>query len=147
MVLKCAYPGCPNREKPASVRTIELPKEKSSKEILSFHRFPVDDSKRLKLWLLAVHRDVNFPLRYVKQMRLCSVHFPPDDFKPSKVTRRYLKSTAVPTLFFQNTQDNPNDPRSTDDPEILQDTVTWLNRFFFVRCSSVNASETKKDRN
>uniref|UniRef100_A0A673H3R2 THAP-type domain-containing protein n=1 Tax=Sinocyclocheilus rhinocerous TaxID=307959 RepID=A0A673H3R2_9TELE len=101
MVLKCACPGCPNREKPAKVRKSALPTPTDDR--LTFHTFPVNDPKRLRRWLLAVQRDVDFPLRYVSQMRLCSEHFSPDDFKtgPGKI-RRLLKSTAVPSLFLQN---------------------------------------------
>ncbi|XP_057187611.1 uncharacterized protein LOC130552933 [Triplophysa rosa] len=96
MVLKCAFPGCPNREKPAEIRQSLLPR--SSGEMLSFHNFPLNDGERLTSWLLAVERDVDLPIRYAKQMRVCSEHFSLDDFKPLNGTRRFLKATAVPIL-------------------------------------------------
>lgn len=103
MVLKCAFPGCLNREKPARVRKSALPTPPDDR--LTFHTFPLNDPERLTLWLLAVQRDVDLPLRYVKQMKLCSEHFSPDDFRPGlgKI-RRFLKSTAVPSLFLKNTE-------------------------------------------
>lgn len=98
MVRKCAFPGCPNREKITSKRkgALTLPQN----ERLTFHRFPSNDRERMNLWLLAVQRDVNLPINFVKHMRLCSEHFSPDDFK-SVQQKRLLKSTAVPNLFIQ----------------------------------------------
>uniref|UniRef100_A0A9J8CDJ3 THAP-type domain-containing protein n=1 Tax=Cyprinus carpio carpio TaxID=630221 RepID=A0A9J8CDJ3_CYPCA len=56
MVRKCAFPGCPNREKLTNKRkgALTLPQN----EWLTFHRFPSNDRERLNLWLLAVQRDV-----------------------------------------------------------------------------------------
>ncbi|XP_052440707.1 zinc finger MYM-type protein 4 isoform X2 [Carassius gibelio] len=128
MVLKCACPGCPNREKQAKIRKSLLPTPTDDR--LTFHGFPVNDPQRLRRWLLAVQRDVDFPLRYVNQMRLCSEHFSPDDFKPGQgKMRRFLKSTAVPSLFLQNKEetviepdalsaDNSWDTEEEDDEEV-----------------------------
>uniref|UniRef100_A0A8C1R8J8 THAP-type domain-containing protein n=1 Tax=Cyprinus carpio TaxID=7962 RepID=A0A8C1R8J8_CYPCA len=60
MVRKCAFPGCPNREKLTSKRkgALTLPQN----ERLTFHRFPSNDRERLNLWLLAVQRDSGPPV-------------------------------------------------------------------------------------
>lgn len=143
MVRTCAYPGCFNICKKATLR-----KGSRTKEKLTFHRFPTYDGDQLKLWMDALNLNIKTPTRVIKRWRICSDHFFPSDFNSTQRGREFLKTSAVPHMVaVQQRGDNPNDPRSTDDPEILQDTVTWLNRFFFVRCSSVNASETKKDRN
>ncbi len=103
MVLKCAFPGCLNRQKPKSVRKSALPTQRHKS--ISFHSFPVNDPERLKLWLVAVHQDVDLPIRYIKQMMLCSEHFSPDDFRPGQgQIRRHLKSTAVPNLSLLKTE-------------------------------------------
>ncbi|KTG35827.1 hypothetical protein cypCar_00003562 [Cyprinus carpio] len=62
MVLKCACPGCPNRQKPVRIRKSALATPRDDR--LTFHGFPVNDPRRLRRWLLAVQRDVDFPLRY-----------------------------------------------------------------------------------
>ncbi|XP_053485778.1 zinc finger protein 660-like [Ictalurus furcatus] len=101
MVLKCAFPGCQNLEKSARVRKSAFPSPPD--ERLTFHRFPVNDPERLKLWLLSVHQDITLPLHCVRQMRLCSQHFTPDDFRADEgKIRRYLKKTAVPVMFIQH---------------------------------------------
>ncbi|TRZ01842.1 hypothetical protein DNTS_004281 [Danionella cerebrum] len=98
MVLKCAFHGCKNQED-------VLDKRKSSDERLSFHAFPTLDLERLRLWLLAAHRDVDLPLQHVKQLRICSEHFSPEDFKPYKGKRcRQLRSSAVPHVGPQQTE-------------------------------------------
>ncbi|KAI7792270.1 putative FAD synthase [Triplophysa rosa] len=123
MVRRCAFPGCPNREKLTRKRKSALPMSKD--ERLTFHVFPTHDSERLKLWLLTIRRDVNFPIRYVKQMKLCSEHFSPDDFRPCQGTLRRLKRTAVPNQCLHNAQETSNAPTqlsqesegSTQDPK------------------------------
>lgn len=96
MVRMCAFPGCFNRQKAVRLR----PRPVSPEERLTFHRFPLNDPERLKLWLLAVHRDASLPVQSLDVLRLCSEHFSRDDFKSDEGNaRRYLKSTAVPVLF------------------------------------------------
>uniref|UniRef100_A0A8C2EIR4 THAP-type domain-containing protein n=2 Tax=Cyprinus carpio TaxID=7962 RepID=A0A8C2EIR4_CYPCA len=114
MVRKCAFPGCPNREKLTSKRkgALTLPQN----ERLTFHRFPSNDRERLNLWLLAVQRDVNLPINFVKHMKLCSEHFSPDDFK-SVQQKRLLKSTAVPNLFIQTNKVRGSSVCSTQVPD------------------------------
>uniref|UniRef100_A0A672MWR3 THAP-type domain-containing protein n=1 Tax=Sinocyclocheilus grahami TaxID=75366 RepID=A0A672MWR3_SINGR len=77
MVISCAYPGCFN---------IKKPKRKFSpeKKILTFHRFPIHNPERLKLWLLALHLDINTPEHTLIFKRVCSDHFFDHDFKPSQ---------------------------------------------------------------
>lgn len=98
MVRMCAFPGCFNRQKAVRLR----PRALSPEERLTFHRFPLNDPERLRLWLLAVHRDTSLPIQSLDVLRLCSEHFSRDDFKSDEGNvRRYLKSTAVPVLFLK----------------------------------------------
>ncbi|XP_051543374.1 uncharacterized protein LOC127434585 [Myxocyprinus asiaticus] len=106
MVIGCAYFGCLNLAKPVRLR----PRPSSHEERLTFHRFPISDPERLTLWLLATRRDLNTPIEYLKVLRVCSEHFSPADFQPTKGnTRRFLKSTAVP-VFLQRTEEIYSDP-------------------------------------
>ncbi|XP_073677020.1 THAP domain-containing protein 1-like [Garra rufa] len=98
MVRMCAFPGCFNRQKAVRLR----PRPLSPEERLTFHRFPLNDPERLKLWLLAVQRDACSPVQSLEVLRLCSQHFSKDDFKSDEGNaRRYLKSTAVPVLVLK----------------------------------------------
>uniref|UniRef100_A0A673FPI6 THAP domain-containing protein 1 n=1 Tax=Sinocyclocheilus rhinocerous TaxID=307959 RepID=A0A673FPI6_9TELE len=93
MVISCAYPGCFN---------IKKPKRKFSlgKKILTFHRFPIHNPERLKLWLLALHLDINTPEHALIFKRVCSDHFFFKPFKPSQQgNRRFLKASAVPNTY------------------------------------------------
>ncbi|NWH80557.1 THAP4 protein, partial [Piaya cayana] len=85
MVISCAAANCSNRQ------------GKASGGAVSFHRFPLKDSKRLIQWLKAVKRDNWKPTKY---SFLCSEHFTKDSFsKRLEDQHRLLKPTAVPTIF------------------------------------------------
>ncbi|XP_016145116.1 THAP domain-containing protein 4-like isoform X2 [Sinocyclocheilus grahami] len=110
MVRMCAFPGCFNRQKAVRLR----PRPLSPEERLTFHRFPLNDPQRLRLWLLAVRRDTGLPVQSLDVLRLCSQHFSRDDFRSDKGSvRRYLKSTAVPVWFFktEEARRDPSQPR------------------------------------
>uniref|UniRef100_A0A8C6YL64 THAP-type domain-containing protein n=1 Tax=Nothoprocta perdicaria TaxID=30464 RepID=A0A8C6YL64_NOTPE len=85
MVICCAAANCSNRQ------------GKALRGAVSFHRFPLKDSKRLIQWLKAVQRDNWTPTKY---SFLCSEHFTKDSFsKRLEDQHRLLKPTAVPTIF------------------------------------------------
>nr|XP_004667864.1 peroxynitrite isomerase THAP4 isoform X1 [Jaculus jaculus] len=85
MVICCAAVNCSNRQ------------GKGEKRAVSFHRFPLKDSKRLVQWLKAIQRDNWTPTKY---SFLCSEHFTKDSFSKSlKDQHRLLKPTAVPSIF------------------------------------------------
>ncbi|KAM6152599.1 peroxynitrite isomerase THAP4 [Erethizon dorsatum] len=85
MVICCAAVNCSNRQ------------GKGDKRAVSFHRFPLKDSKRLIQWLKAVQRDNWTPTKY---SFLCSEHFTKDSFsKRLEDQHRLLKPTAVPSIF------------------------------------------------
>ncbi|XP_050983989.1 peroxynitrite isomerase THAP4-like [Labeo rohita] len=116
MVRMCAFPGCFNRQKAVRLR----PRPVSPEERLTFHRFPLNDPERLKLWLLAVHRDASLPVQSLDVLRLCSEHFSRDDFKSDEGNaRRYLKSTAVPVLFSRT--EEAEDEETIASPSVVSE--------------------------
>ncbi|KAM8770357.1 THAP domain-containing protein 5 [Rhynchonycteris naso] len=62
---------------------------------LSFYPFPLHDRERLEKWLKNMKRDSWMPSKY---QFLCSDHFTPDSLDV-RWGIRYLKQTAVPTIF------------------------------------------------
>ncbi|XP_030298490.1 zinc finger protein 154-like isoform X3 [Sparus aurata] len=83
---------------------------------LSFHRLPVREPKRLKLWLSALNIGVNTPVDELKKYVVCSEHFVPEDYSVrgqprTGATHRYLTPTAVPTVGVSSTP-----PGVTEDP-------------------------------
>ncbi|XP_053111139.1 THAP domain-containing protein 5 isoform X2 [Hemicordylus capensis] len=62
---------------------------------LSFYPFPLHDKERLEKWLRNMRRDTWTPS---KHQVLCSDHFTPDSLDV-RWGIRYLKTTAVPTIF------------------------------------------------
>lgn len=97
MVRVCASPGCFNQEKSVRLRQWASVQEES----LTFHTLPLHDPERLKLWLIALHRDTGSPVQSIRGLRVCSQHFSPSDFSVAKGNKRRLNSTAVPKLFVQ----------------------------------------------
>ncbi|XP_063162832.1 peroxynitrite isomerase THAP4 isoform X2 [Candoia aspera] len=98
MVICCAALNCSNRQGKA-------PRGRAA---VSFHRFPLKDSKRLIQWLKAVQRDNWIPTKY---SFLCSEHFTKDSFsKRLEDQHRLLKPTAIPTIFqISETRGNSRD--------------------------------------
>ncbi|KAF5927681.1 THAP domain-containing protein 5 isoform X1 [Diceros bicornis minor] len=62
---------------------------------LSFYPFPLHDKERLEKWLKNMKRDSWVPSKY---QFLCSDHFTPDSLD-IRWGIRYLKQTAIPTIF------------------------------------------------
>lgn len=83
----CAAFGCTNSSDKPSCKERKI----------SFHRFPLKDISRLKVWILKLRRQNYSP---TSASVLCSVHFNEEDFEYQPFTnRRGLKKTAVPSKF------------------------------------------------
>uniref|UniRef100_A0AAV2J3K0 THAP-type domain-containing protein n=1 Tax=Knipowitschia caucasica TaxID=637954 RepID=A0AAV2J3K0_KNICA len=61
----------------------------------SFYKFPLHDPERLHLWLRNMGKNAWTPTRH---HYICHKHFTPSNFTVCRGVR-YLKKTAVPTLF------------------------------------------------
>ncbi|NWU66232.1 THAP5 protein, partial [Pterocles burchelli] len=90
---------------------------------LSFYPFPLHDKERLEKWLRNMKRDSWTPS---KHQLLCSDHFTPDSLDV-RWGIRYLKHTAVPTIFSSpgdeekdSSQNSPQELQSDD----LEETKT-----------------------
>ncbi|NXH76690.1 THAP5 protein, partial [Hydrobates tethys] len=86
---------------------------------LSFYPFPLHDKERLEKWLRNMKRDAWTPS---KHQLLCSDHFTPDSLDV-RWGIRYLKHTAVPTIFSSpgdeekdSSQNSPQEIKR-EDPE------------------------------
>ncbi|XP_017280302.1 THAP domain-containing protein 5 [Kryptolebias marmoratus] len=88
----CAVRVCPNRGGTAS--------RKDNKRI-SFYPFPLHDKPRLQKWVDNMKREDWTPSRH---QYLCSEHFTEDCFD-IRWGIRYLKNTAIPTIFPQVNDD------------------------------------------
>lgn len=74
----------------------------------SFYKFPLHDPERLDLWLRNMGRNNWTPSRH---QYICHQHFAPSNFKVCWGVR-YLKNTAVPTLFQKEKVVGENERRS-----------------------------------
>ncbi|NWH90785.1 THAP5 protein, partial [Aegithalos caudatus] len=81
---------------------------------LSFYPFPLHDKERLEKWLRNMKRDSWTPS---KHQLLCSDHFTPDSLDV-RWGIRYLKSTAVPTIFSSSDDEEKNS--SQNSPQQVQ---------------------------
>uniref|UniRef100_A0A8C3RFJ9 THAP domain-containing protein 5 n=1 Tax=Cyanoderma ruficeps TaxID=181631 RepID=A0A8C3RFJ9_9PASS len=81
---------------------------------LSFYPFPLHDKERLEKWLRNMKRDSWTPS---KHQLLCSDHFTPDSLDV-RWGIRYLKSTAVPTIFSSPDDEEKNS--SQNSPQEVQ---------------------------
>ncbi|KAM4782675.1 THAP domain-containing protein 5 isoform 1-T1 [Cyanocitta cristata] len=80
---------------------------------LSFYPFPLHDKERLEKWLRNMKRDSWTPS---KHQLLCSDHFTPDSLDV-RWGIRYLKHTAVPTIFS-----SPDDENSSPSKQFVSRT-------------------------
>ncbi|NWZ61608.1 THAP5 protein, partial [Acrocephalus arundinaceus] len=81
---------------------------------LSFYPFPLHDKERLEKWLRNMKRDSWTPS---KHQLLCSDHFTPDSLDV-RWGIRYLKNTAVPTIF--SSPDDEEKDSSQNSPQQVQ---------------------------
>uniref|UniRef100_A0A8C3BWR3 THAP domain-containing protein 5 n=1 Tax=Cairina moschata TaxID=8855 RepID=A0A8C3BWR3_CAIMO len=84
----------------------------------SWRRFPLHDKERLEKWLRNMKRDAWTPS---KHQLLCSDHFTPDSLDV-RWGIRYLKHTAVPTIF-SSPDDEEKDSSQNSTQEIRRDDV------------------------
>ncbi|NXP25703.1 THAP5 protein, partial [Scytalopus superciliaris] len=81
---------------------------------LSFYPFPLHDKERLEKWLRNMKRDSWTPS---KHQLLCSDHFTPDSLDV-RWGIRYLKHTAVPTIF--SSPDDEEEDSAQNSPQEIQ---------------------------
>ncbi|XP_004677004.1 PREDICTED: THAP domain-containing protein 5 isoform X1 [Condylura cristata] len=79
---------------------------------LSFYPFPLHDKERLEKWLKNMKRDSWVPSKY---QFLCSDHFTPDSLD-IRWGIRYLKQTAIPTIFSLPEDNQEKDPSKKKSP-------------------------------
>ncbi|KAM6093981.1 THAP domain-containing protein 5 [Chlamydotis macqueenii] len=89
---------------------------------LSFYPFPLHDKERLEKWLRNMKRDAWTPS---KHQLLCSDHFTPDSLDV-RWGIRYLKHTAVPTIF-SSPDDEEKDSSQNTPQEIKREDVEETN--------------------
>ncbi|NXF47027.1 THAP5 protein, partial [Oceanites oceanicus] len=94
---------------------------------LSFYPFPLHDKERLEKWLRNMKRDAWTPS---KHQLLCSDHFTPDSLDV-RWGIRYLKHTAVPTIFSspgdeekESSQNSPQEIKREDPEETNTNVVS-----------------------
>ncbi|XP_068443184.1 THAP domain-containing protein 5-like isoform X2 [Clinocottus analis] len=88
----CAVKVCRNRGGTAS---------RQDNKRISFYPFPLQDQSRLQRWVDNMKREEWTPSRH---QYLCSEHFTDDCFD-IRWGIRYLKNTAIPTMFPSNADD------------------------------------------
>ncbi|NWV20509.1 THAP5 protein, partial [Origma solitaria] len=80
---------------------------------LSFYPFPLHDKERLEKWLRNMKRDSWTPS---KHQLLCSDHFTPDSLDV-RWGIRYLKHTAVPTIFSSSDDEEKDSSQNSPQQE------------------------------
>ncbi|CAF0790999.1 unnamed protein product [Rotaria sordida] len=89
MVHNCAIISCP------------LHNRRNIRKGLLFHSFPVDQH-RFELWRQTVFNHCSQTLSINKHSKICYRHFHPDDYIANHTgLTRYLKATAIPSIFIQ----------------------------------------------
>ncbi|XP_006882703.1 PREDICTED: THAP domain-containing protein 5 [Elephantulus edwardii] len=91
---------------------------------LSFYPFPLHDKERLGKWLKNMKRDSWVPSKY---QFLCSDHFTPDSLD-IRWGIRYLKQTAIPTIFSVPEDDQGKDPsqKKSQKTKLEDKNEVWL---------------------
>ncbi|XP_041730398.1 THAP domain-containing protein 3 [Coregonus clupeaformis] len=93
MPRECAVKMCENKQKTWSA--------------LMFHRFPLSNPDRLKLWMVALNKDADTPTEDLRKLLVCSEHFLPGDYYEKlgqdrhtrmRIMKSFLKDTAVPSV-------------------------------------------------
>ncbi|KAG7231665.1 hypothetical protein INR49_010755 [Caranx melampygus] len=96
MPWRCCVPGCRSYDEAKSMGVV-------------FHGLPTRDPQRCRTWLNAIRNpryDENTPVSRYSGVRVCSLHFTPDDYEEdfrakilNVAPKALLKSGAVPSVF------------------------------------------------
>nr|XP_046255405.1 uncharacterized protein LOC124064746 [Scatophagus argus] len=96
MPWRCCVPGCKGYNEAKSMGVV-------------FHGLPTRDPQRCRTWLKAIQNprlDENTPVSKYSGVRVCSLHFKPDDYEEdfrarilNTAPKPMLKSGAVPSVF------------------------------------------------
>ncbi|UJR28596.1 hypothetical protein I4U23_009829 [Adineta vaga] len=94
MVHNCAILSCP------------LHNRRNIRKGLLFHSFPVDQH-RFELWRQTVFNHCSQTLSINRHSKICYRHFQPDDYIANHTgLTRYLKATAIPSIFTETKFDS-----------------------------------------
>ena len=94
MVHNCAILSCP------------LHNRRNIRKGLLFHSFPVDQH-RFELWRQIVFNHCSQTLSINKHSKICYRHFHSDDYIANHTgLTRYLKATAIPSIFNETAMNN-----------------------------------------
>jgi hypothetical protein len=109
MVHNCAIISCPLHNRRNIRKGISLDQNFFSHcfiKGLLFHSFPVDQH-RFELWRQIVFNHCSQTLSINKHSKICYRHFHPDDYIANHTgLTRYLKATAIPSIFTETTSLN-----------------------------------------
>ncbi|CAB1327179.1 unnamed protein product, partial [Coregonus sp. 'balchen'] len=109
MPRECAVKMCENKQKTWSA--------------LMFHRLPLSNPDRLKLWMVALNKDADTPTEDLRKLLVCSEHFLPGDYYEKlgqdrhtrmRIMKSFLKDTAVPSVETGDVPPAVDNPPGTD---------------------------------
>eukprot|EP00795_Rhopilema_esculentum_P007394 gene7394-13147_t len=106
-------------------------------EDISFHCFPLNDKKRLNIWITKMKQDPRF-FTIRKHMKICSVHFSKNDFIDPLAKVKRLKATAVPSRFKWTTP-------SCEQQEEVEQARQALKKFESCRVQAEEATDTASE--
>ncbi|KAF6086996.1 THAP domain containing 5 [Phyllostomus discolor] len=109
---------------------------------MGLFRFPLHDKERLEKWLKNMKRDSWMPSKY---QFLCSDHFTPDSLDV-RWGIRYLKHTAVPTIFSLPGDSQEEDPSKNNCPKKqTENSKPTMNSFLPAQKEAVDPEDTGTD--
>lgn len=110
MVMYCCVYGCTNN---------------GTMENISFHKFPMKDPHRMKLWLAMIRRESSYqPTEF---SAICSDHFTADCYlRPPTSKMPRLRPTAVPTVFAHNPPVKERSSSALEKRELYKVWCYWL---------------------
>ena len=92
-------------------------------EGLLFHSFPVDQH-RFELWRQTVLHHCSQTLSINKHSKICYRHFRPDDYIANQTgLTRYLKATAIPSIFAETSPNTIPHPSTTRNNHLLPSSI------------------------
>ena len=105
-------------------------------EGLLFHSFPVDQH-RFDIWRQTVINHCSQTLSINKHSKICYRHFHPDDYIANHTgLTRYLKATAIPSMFNEIHSSRPMHYSTTFDHRFLSSSSSPLHRSMHAIASS-----------
>ncbi len=92
---------------------------------VTFHVLPKDE-KLLKIWIVKIKRDIGPLFQVTHHTKICSRHFTDSDFRITFGGKKYIKPSAVPSIFMRESRSSYQSRTTKNSTSLISDSSSSL---------------------